>query len=204
MESWIILSIVIFVVWLVIEIIKYLTHKQIKKLKEDVKSPGVKIFTSFENLNYRPERQSQGAAGIDLYAYKFLQKFDKNNNVCKGPEIERGSVLTLYPGERVLISTGMKAIIPKGYELQIRSRSGLSLKYGICVANSPGTIDSDYRGDIGVILENRSQSPYTIGQAERVAQAVLSRHEEFEFIPISIESLTKTERNESGFGSTGK
>lgn len=204
MENWILLSIIIFMVWFVIEIIKYQTHKQIKKLKEDTESSGVKILTSFENLNYRPDRQSQGAAGVDLYAYKFLKKFDKNNDVREGLEIERGSVLTLYPGERALISTGMKVVIPEGYELQIRSRSGLSLKYGICVANSPGTIDSDYRGDVGVILENRSQSAYTIGQSERIAQAVLSRHEYFEFVPVLTESLTKTERNESGFGSTGK
>ena len=205
MENWISLSIIIFMVWIVIEIIKYQTHKQIKKLKEETKSFEIKIPTSFEKLNYKPVRQSKGAAGVDLYAYKFLKKFDKNNVVREGLEIEQGSVLTLYPGERALISTGMKVSIPEGYELQIRSRSGLSLKYGICVANSPGTIDSDYRGDVGVILENRSQSAYTIRQAERIAQAVLVRHESFEFIPTLMEeNLTKTERNESGFGSTGK
>ncbi len=110
--------------------------------------------------------------------------------------------IILAPFERKLIPTGLSISIPEGYEAQVRPRSGLSIKYGITVLNSPGTIDSDYRGDIGVILINLSKEAYTINPGDRVAQLVFSRYEKIEW-GIVLE-LPDSNRGKSGFGSTGK
>ena len=109
--------------------------------------------------------------------------------------------ITLHPLERELIPTGLHIALPVGYEAQIRPRSGLALKHGITVLNSPGTIDADYRGEIMVLLVNLSQEEFTINPAERIAQMVIAKHERAEF-EVS-ESLDDTERGEGGFGHSG-
>ena len=101
-----------------------------------------------------------------------------------------------------MIPTGLSISIPEGYEAQVRPRSGLSIKNGITVLNSPGTIDSDYRGDIGVILINLSKESYTINPGDRMAQLVFSKYEKIEWRIVS--DLTDSNRGKSGFGSTGK
>ena len=109
--------------------------------------------------------------------------------------------VTLKPLERKLIPTGLHIALPVGYEAQVRPRSGLALKKGITVLNTPGTIDTDYRGEIGVILINLSQDDFVIEDGERIAQMVIARHEHGEF--IAVEVLSETERGEGGFGHTG-
>tara|TARA_B100001250_G_scaffold321530_1_gene284635 strand:+ start:1011 stop:1448 length:438 start_codon:yes stop_codon:yes gene_type:complete len=110
--------------------------------------------------------------------------------------------IILAPFDRKLIPTGLSISIPEGYEAQVRPRSGLSIKNGITVLNSPGTIDSDYRGDIGVILINLSKESYTINPGDRMAQLVFSKYEKIEWEIVS--DLTDSNRGKSGFGSTGK
>lgn len=108
--------------------------------------------------------------------------------------------ITLFPGERQLIPAGFKIEIPYGYEAQIRPRSGLALKHGITVLNSPGTIDSDYRGEVGVILINHGDNPYAIHPYDRIAQMVIAR---VELCELWLGDLSETERGENGFGHTG-
>jgi len=103
--------------------------------------------------------------------------------------------------ERRLIPTGLHIALPEGYEAQIRPRSGLALKHGLTVLNSPGTIDADYRGEIGVLLINLSQDDFVINDGERIAQMVIARHEQADFIVV--EELDQTERGEGGYGHTG-
>jgi dUTP pyrophosphatase len=110
--------------------------------------------------------------------------------------------ITLEPLQRVLIPTGIKMSLPNGYEGQVRPRSGLAYKHGITVLNAPGTIDEDYRGDVGVILVNLSKTPYTIQPDERIAQLVVAKYEQVHFQDSDF--LTETSRGEGGFGSTGK
>lgn len=126
-----------------------------------------------------PQRMTEGASGFDLY--------------CTDPQ-------RILPGERVLVGTGLALEIPLGFEGQIRSRSGLALKYGIQVINSPGTIDSDYRGEVKVLLHNFGDKIYTCAKGERIAQLVFAKVEQSEFV---FEPLAETTRNEGGFGSTG-
>jgi len=128
-----------------------------------------------------PEYHSEGAAGADIYC-------------CLEKDIE------LKPNEIVIIPTGLAVEIPEGYELQIRPRSGLASK-GIILPNSPGTIDSDYRGEIKVIVMNLSGSNFVIKKHDRIAQMVLSKFEKIEF--IEVDELSPTRRGEGGFGSTG-
>ena len=99
------------------------------------------------------------------------------------------------------MSTGLYIALPEGYEAQVRPRSGLALKHGITVLNSPGTIDSDYRGEIGVLLINLSDTPFVINAGERIAQMVVARHEQAEL--IEVEELDDTERGAGGYGHTG-
>ena len=110
--------------------------------------------------------------------------------------------ITLGPLERRLIPTGLFIALPEGYEAQIRPRSGLAFKNGITVLNTPGTIDADYRGEIGVILVNLSNQPFTINDGDRICQMVIARHETAQF--IEVETLDSTERGEGGFCHTGK
>ena len=109
---------------------------------------------------------------------------------------------TLGALERVIIGTGLKIALPEGYEAQVRPRSGLAAKHGISVLNAPGTIDADYRGEIGVILVNLSNEPFTIHPGERIAQLVLAQYEQVEW--KLQETLDTTERGSGGYGSTGK
>lgn len=129
-----------------------------------------------------PTYATEEAAGMDLHAAV-------------------SSSLTIEPGKVVLVPTGIRVAVPKGYELQIRPRSGLSLKHGITVLNSPGTVDADYRGPVGVILANLGDQPFIINRGDRIAQAVLSRVERVEWEPV--EALDETPRGSGGFGHTG-
>lgn len=108
---------------------------------------------------------------------------------------------TLQPLERRLIPTGLHIALPEGYEAQVRPRSGLALKHGITVLNSPGTIDSDYRGELMVLLINLSQNPFTVNDGERIAQLVIARHEQA--VLTAAEVLDETERGAGGYGHTG-
>lgn len=110
--------------------------------------------------------------------------------------------ITLKSLERTLVKTGLFIELPSGFEAQVRPRSGLALKKGITVLNSPGTIDADYRGEIGVILINLSHEDFTIQNGDRIAQLVIAQHEQAEW--EQVEELTETKRGEGGFGSTGK
>ena len=108
---------------------------------------------------------------------------------------------TINTLEMCLIPTGLKVALPEGYEAQVRPRSGLALKHGITVLNSPGTVDADYRGEIGVILVNLSDTPFTINPGERIAQLVLAKHSQIDFKEVEV--LGESERGEGGFGHTG-
>ena len=130
-----------------------------------------------------PMYMTEGSAGMDVRAY--IKK-----------------TITLGSLERALIPTGIKMEIPEGYEIQVRPRSGLALKYGLGMANSIGTIDSDYRGDIGIIAVNLSKEPYTIVPGERIAQIILNKVEKIKFEITS--ELSETKRGEGGYGHTGK
>ncbi len=110
--------------------------------------------------------------------------------------------ITLLPMERRLIPTGLRIALPQGYEAQVRPRSGLALKHGITLLNTPGTIDADYRGEIGIILVNLSTEPFTIADGDRIAQLVIARYGQAEWTEVS--SLDVTERGEGGFGHSGK
>ena len=109
--------------------------------------------------------------------------------------------IVMQPMERRLIPTGLYIALPPGYEAQVRPRSGLALKHGITVLNTPGTIDADYRGELGVLLINLSQEPFTVNDCERIAQMVIARHEQAEL--VEVEALDETERGAGGYGHTG-
>ena len=130
-----------------------------------------------------PKYQTALSAGMDLYA-----------------NIEES--VTLKPLERKLISTGLLIELPQGFEAQIRPRSGLAIKNGITVLNSPGTIDADYRGEIGVILVNLSAEAFTINNGDRIAQMVIAKHEPAVWDEVA--ELSETDRGAGGFGSTSK
>ena len=129
-----------------------------------------------------PEYATEQSAGMDLRA------------VLDEP-------VTLRSLERKVVMTDLAIALPRGYEAQVRPRSGLAAKHGITVLNTPGTIDADYRGNIGVILVNLSTEPYTIHNGERIAQLVIAKHERVEF--VEVDELDDTERGDGGFGSTG-
>lgn len=129
-----------------------------------------------------PHYETVASAGMDLRA-----------NITES--------ITLKPLERTIVKTGLFIELPVGYEAQVRPRSGLAAKKGITVLNAPGTVDADYRGEIGVILVNLSNDDFTIENGERVAQLVIAKHERAEWIEVS--ELSETSRGEGGFGSTG-
>ena len=131
-----------------------------------------------------PKYETTQSAGMDLRAF-----------LPEGP-------ITLKPLERGLVRTGLFMELPAGYEAQVRPRSGLALKKGITVLNSPGTIDADYRGEICVILINLSNEDFVINDGERIAQMVIARHEQAEIIEVS--ELSDTDRGAGGFGHTGR
>ncbi len=129
-----------------------------------------------------PAYMSEGAAGMDLYA-----------NVKEEVTVEKGSIK--------LIPTGIRIAMPEGFEAQIRPRSGLALKNGISLVNSPGTIDSDYRGEIGVIVINLGENDFVVKRGDRIAQMVINRYEKVEWTECA--DLDETERGEGGFGHSG-
>lgn len=130
-----------------------------------------------------PEYATNASAGVDLRA-------------------NLDAPIVLKSLERTLVSTGLFIELPVGYEAQVRPRSGLAFKNGITVLNSPGTIDADYRGEIKVILVNLSKEDFTINNGERIAQLVIAKHEQAEW--VQVEQLLETDRGHGGFGSTGK
>jgi dUTP pyrophosphatase len=130
-----------------------------------------------------------------------LPKYETNQSAGMDLRANLSQPVTLNPMQRCLVPTGLFIELPKGYEAQVRPRSGLAVKKGITVLNSPGTIDADYRGEVCVILVNLSDQPFVINDGERVAQMVVAKHETVEWIPV--ESLEDTERGVGGFGHTG-
>lgn len=136
-----------------------------------------------KSKNDLPQYETPQSAGLDLRA-------DIKDEV------------TLAPLERTLIGTGLYISLPKGYEAQIRPRSGMAYKHGLTVLNTPGTIDADYRGEIKVLMVNLSNEAYTIKPGERLAQMVIAQHEQANWAEVEV--LDETKRGEGGFGSTGK
>ena len=132
-----------------------------------------------------PAYETTGSAGMDLRA-----------------AIPDDAPMTLAPGARALVPTGLKIALEHGWEAQVRPRSGLALKYGVTCLNSPGTIDSDYRGEVRVILINHGAEPFVIQRGERIAQLVIAAHAQA--VIAEVESLDETARGEGGFGSTGR
>lgn len=130
-----------------------------------------------------------------------LPQYETNQSAGMDLRANLSQPLTLEPLQRCLVPTGLFIQLPKGYEAQVRPRSGLAIKKGVTVLNSPGTIDADYRGEICVILVNLSDQPFVINDGERVAQMVVARHETVEWQPV--ENLDDTERGAGGFGHTG-
>lgn len=151
-----------------------------------------------KSSNELPKYAHKGDAGFDLRAN--VEEI-KNDNYLFNAIKFNATTIILNPGGRVLIPTGLYMAIPEGYELQIRPRSGLALKYGITVVNTPGTIDATYRGNIGVILKNDGTEPFIIEQGDRIAQGVLNKVEEANLIETN--SLDETDRSDSGYGKSG-
>lgn len=150
----------------------------IRVLREEWADPAVPL----------PSYQTSGAAGADIRA-----------NL---PPDSRETGLTLHPMERRIVPTGLRIEIPEGFEVQIRPRSGLALRHGLSLPNTPGTIDSDYRGPLGVLLINLGADPFTIRHGDRIAQMIVAPVVRARF--AEVDDLAATERGEGGFGSTGR
>ncbi len=132
-----------------------------------------------------PAYQSAHAAGLDLLA-----------------AVPEDTPLTMQPGQRALVPTGLMIAVPPGHEAQVRPRSGLAFKHGVTVLNSPGTVDADYRGEVSVLLINHGDAPFTIRRGERVAQLVIAAVTQANLVVVA--SLSSTDRGSGGFGSTGR
>ena len=146
----------------------------------------VKVYNKSENA--LPAYETEGSAGMDLRAY-----------------LPENTILQVKPGERILVDTGLYIELPKGYEAQVRPRSGLALKKGITVLNTPGTIDADYRNSIGIILANFGNDVFEVRNGDRIAQLVLNEVPQIKWEKVSKkEDLSNTIRGLNGFGSTGK
>lgn len=144
----------------------------------------VQVLASAHGLPL-PAYQTEHAAGLDLLA-----------------AIREDAPLTLLPGHRVLVPTGLMLAVPPGYEAQVRPRSGLALKHGVTLVNAPGTIDADYRGEVGVLLINHGENPFVIRRGERIAQLILAPVARAH-LTVAVE-LSSTARGSGGFGSTGR
>ena len=142
----------------------------------------VRVFSVLKEGALLPEYQTSGSAGADLHAYL-------------------AEPVTLKPMERRLIPTGLFVELPAGYELQVRPRSGLALKHGVTVLNTPGTVDSDYRGELCVLLINFGSEPFTVQNGDRIAQAVVAQAVQVGF--VQTDALSETGRGVNGYGSTG-
>jgi len=143
----------------------------------------MKVNVIYSGKHALPQFETAQSAGMDLRA-----------NI--------DAPIVLQPGDRALIPTGIAMALPDGYEAQIRPRSGLAYKHGVTVLNSPGTIDADYRGDLGVLLINHGKEPFTVEDGMRVAQMVVAQYSQFTW--NEVDDLTTTDRGAGGFGSTGK
>ena len=143
----------------------------------------MKIPVIYSGKQALPQFETPQSAGMDLRA-----------NI--------DAPVVLQPGDRALIPTGIAMALPDGFEAQIRPRSGLAYKHGVTVLNSPGTIDADYRGDVGVLLINHGSEPFTVEDGMRVAQMVVAQYSQFQWEAVS--DLSDTDRGAGGFGSTGK
>lgn len=143
----------------------------------------VQVIHTKDGRHGIPKYQTEGSAGFDFCAYL-------------------DEPLTLHPGERKLVSTGLAMAVPFGFELQVRPRSGAALKQGLGIVNSPGTVDSDYRGDLGVIIINHGASFITINDGDRIAQGVICPV--YQAVFDVTDSLSETARGAGGYGSTGK
>ena len=144
----------------------------------------VRRLPHFEGLEL-PAYQTQGSAGMDVRA-----------------AVPEDAPVLLAPGQRAMIPTGIAMAVPPGFECQVRPRSGLAVKHGISCVNTPGTIDSDYRGEVHVVLVNLGQEPFEVRRGERIAQLVIARYERVTVAPV--DALDDTDRGAGGFGSTGK
>lgn len=144
----------------------------------------VHTLAHFDGLEL-PAYETDGSAGLDVRA-----------------AVPEGKPIILSPGERDMVPTGLAVAVPDGYELQMRPRSGLAARHGITCLNSPGTIDSDYRGELKVILINHGREPFTISRGERIGQMVLAPVTRLDWAPV--DALPETERGDGGFGSTGR
>jgi dUTP pyrophosphatase len=132
-----------------------------------------------------PAYQTAHAAGLDLLA-----------------AVPEDKPLTMQPGQRALVPTGLMIAVPPGHEAQVRPRSGLALKHGVTVLNAPGTVDADYRGEVSVLLINHGEEPFTIRRGERIAQLVIAAVTQANLVAVA--SLSSTDRGSGGFGSTGR
>ena len=143
----------------------------------------VEVLAHGEGLDV-PAHATSHSAGLDLRA-----------------AVPEGAPVTLAPGETALVPTGLRLALPPGTEGQVRPRSGLAFKHGVTVLNSPGTVDADYRGEVGVLLVNHGREPFTVRRGERIAQLVVARYQPVRLAPVV--DLDATERGAGGFGSTG-
>ena len=159
---------------------KTMKRKKIELLRKSHRQPTIDFIRIREGAQI-PARATRDAAGYDL----------SSAESCTVPS-----------GGRVLVHTGVSVRIPRHYHIEIRPRSGLALRHGITVLNTPGTVDADYRGEIGVIMVNLSNEEFTVNDGDRIAQMVVARHEQVEWQPV--ETLADSERGEGGFGHTGK
>lgn len=173
---------------------KMISEKQ-EEIKKLINRPiSIKVVNKSDNL--LPEYATEGSAGMDVRAF-----IKKSHGGLSNEHLEQWTSITLKPGERSLIPTGLYFELPEGYEMQVRPRSGLAIKNGITIVNAPGTLDSDYRGELKIILLNTSNEEFTINNGDRIAQIVIAKYQKAEFEVV--EELGTTERGEGGFNSTG-
>lgn len=160
----------------------------------------IKVLEGVETPSY----QTEGAAGFDFKAHSFKKVFSGKKEIDLTKELVNSisqGYITLRPGERVMIGTGIFVELPVGKQLEVRSRSGMVLNRGLVVANQPGTVDADYRGEICIILVNTNQFLAKVELGERIAQGVITDYYQAEF--VKVEELSDTNRGAGGFGSTG-
>ena len=143
-------------------------------------------------------RRLQPEKDVDIPLPAYMTPHAAGMDICAAIETDQ----LIKPGERALIPTGLAMAIPNGFEVQVRPRSGLAIKHGISIVNAPGTIDADYRGEVKIGLINLGANPYTIHRGDRIAQLIVQQV--YQAIVTLVNELDKTERNEGGFGHTGK
>ena len=166
----------------------------VMRISKEIKTSDKEVTLKIKKLNDRaviPQYQHEGDAGFDFTAIVDYRD-------AMG---EYSETVTVSPGEKYIVSTGLSMAIPKGYELQVRPRSGLAYKHGITVINSPGTVDSGYNGEIKVILLNTGSNPFDMSTGDRIAQGVINKLPSVEIREVNV--LPDTSRGAGGFGSTG-